>query len=68
MSLKTFHIVFITVSTVLSGVFTLWCVRELSRTQHAAAGVGAALGAIGVVALLVYGVRFIRRVKNVGYL
>ncbi len=68
MSLKAFHIIFITVSTLLSGVFTLWCARELSRTENAAAGVGAALGAIGVVALLVYGVRFIRRVKGLGYL
>jgi hypothetical protein len=53
---------------VLSAVFALWCLRELSRTQDLGAGIGAALGAAGVVGLLVYGVRFVRRMKDVGYL
>lgn len=68
MSLKAFHIVFITVSTLLSGVFALWCARELSRSPNAAAGIGAAVGALGVVALLIYGVRFLKRARDVGYL
>ena len=65
MSLKAFHIVFISVSTVLSGVFALWCLRELNRSESVAAGVGAALGALGVIGLVVYGVVFLRRVRNV---
>jgi len=68
MSLKAFHIVFITISTLLSGVFALWCVREFSHSRGFGAGAGAAIGALSVVGLLVYGVRFLRRARDVGYL
>ena len=68
MSLKAFHIVFISVSTVLSAVFALWCFREFARSQQPVAFVGGALGALGVAGLLVYGVRFVRRARGVGYL
>jgi hypothetical protein len=68
MSLKAFHLVFIAASTVLSAVFTLWCIRELSRTPSAAAAAGAACGALAVVALAIYSVRFLKRAKIVGFL
>jgi hypothetical protein len=53
---------------VLSAVFTLWCIRELSRTPSAAAAAGAACGALAVVALAIYSVRFLKRAKIVGFL
>jgi len=68
MSLKAFHIVFITVSTLLSAVFALWCLREFSHSRAMGAGAGVAIGALGAIGLLVYGVRFVRRAKDVSYL
>lgn len=68
MSLKAFHILFISVSTVLSAVFALWCFREFARTDQPAALAGGVLGAVGVAALLVYGVRFVKRARRVGLL
>jgi predicted membrane protein len=68
MSLKAFHIVFISVSTVLSAVFALWCFREFSRSDHAAAAAGGVLGMFAVAGLLVYGVRFLKRARGIGYL
>ncbi len=68
MSLKAFHIVFISVSTVLSAVFALWCFREFSRSESVAAAAGGVLGVLAVAALLVYGVRFLRRARGLSYL
>lgn len=68
MSLKAFHIVFITAAVLLSfGVGGL----ELSRFQQTREamdlwfGVG---GCAGGVALIAYGVYFLKKLKNISYL
>ena len=68
MSLKTFHIFFIAVSTVLCVVFGLWATRDFRQSGnllHMALGVGSFLGS----GLLVwYGAWFLRKLKNESYL
>ncbi len=58
MSLKTFHIFFISVAVLLCIGFGVWCLREGSRT---ALGIGSFLVAV---ALVVYEVNFLRRFKT----
>ncbi len=68
MSLKTFHIFFIILSTLLAVAFGVWAVDDYGRSRsgiHLALGVGSFI-ASG--ALVVYGVWFLRKLKNVGYL
>lgn len=68
MSLKAFHIVFIAVSTLLAVGYGMW---ELVR--YAESGnvwmLAAGLASFGVgVGLVVYGVRFLKKLKHIGYL
>ncbi len=68
MSLKAFHIVFILLSILLTVVFGFWAVDDYGRSAsrvHLALGVGSFI-ASGV--LVGYGVWFLRKLKNVGYL
>jgi hypothetical protein len=68
MSLKAFHLVFVTVSVVLSLGFGAWAMADYRRSGDAESlwwGVGSFAGAI---ALLVYGRWFLRKLKGVGYL
>jgi flagellar biogenesis protein FliO len=68
MSLKAFHVFFVLVSVLCALGFGAWSVAEYART-----GKGSSLGfAIGgfaaAVALVVYGLWFLRKLKNVSYL
>ena len=68
MSLKAFHIFFITVSTLLCVVFGVWATRDFNHSGnwlHMALGVGSFLGS-GV--LVWYGVWFLRKLKGWSYL
>jgi len=68
MSLKAFHIVFITVSTLLAVGFGVWSLRAYQtggRTLDLAFGFGSLVGAV---ALLVYGRYFLKKLKSVSYL
>ncbi len=68
MSLKAFHIVFVTVCTLFCLGLGLWGLREHRLTQdtgNLVLGVGALVGAV---ALIVYGRWFLRKLKNVSYL
>lgn len=68
MSLKTFHIVFVTVSTMLALGFGIWACREYRVSGDGTtllAGVGSLLVAV---ALVVYGFWFLRKLKWVSYL
>ncbi len=68
MSLKTFHIFFIVLSTLLAVAFGVWAVDDFGRSAswvHLALGVGSFIGS-GV--LVWYGVWFLRKLKHVGYL
>jgi hypothetical protein len=69
MSLKTFHIVFITASTLLAfgfGVWSVWGYLAAART-----GAGLVLGVLSLavgVGLVVYGRYVLRKLRNISYL
>ena len=68
MSLKTFHIFFILVSTLLALALGVWAIDDFG--QSASPG-NLALGSgsfIASGALLSYGIWFLRKLKNVSYL
>ncbi len=64
MSLKAFHVVFVTVATLLAMGVGVWCLR-IRESGYVPIG----MVSIGVaVALVVYGVWFLRKMKGVSYL
>lgn len=64
MSLKTFHIFFIAISSLLAFGFGAWCFAQGS-SSYAAVGAGSLLSG----ALLVhYGVKFLERFRHVSFL
>jgi len=64
MSLKGFHIFFITVSTLLAFGFAAWCARMFIN-EHADLylGMGGTSFMAGI-GLIVYGVSFLRKIKH----
>lgn len=66
MSLKSFHLLFITLSTLLAIGFGIWELKGYiasSDAMHLAAGVGSFVIAL---ALVVYGIRFMRKYLMLG--
>ena len=64
MSLKGFHIVFITFSTLLALVLGVWCIR-VNLAEGAPVYLAGAIGSfVAAVALIVYGVWFYRKMKR----
>jgi len=69
MSLKAFHVIFITVSSLMLFGFGAWMLREYRGPEGASSDLGWAVGAIiGGVSLLVYEGFFLKKLKNVSYL
>lgn len=65
MSLKTFHVVFVLVCTVLALGFGAWAIRSYrlnGETDTLIAGIGSFLGAIG---LLWYGRWFLHKLRGI---
>lgn len=67
MSLKAFHVAFVAISTLGAIAFALWCLRHAPAAGSAYYAMGAA-SALLAVALVVYGVWFLKKMKNVSYL
>lgn len=68
MSLKAFHLVFVTASVLLAFGFAAWSLTnyfEAKRAVDLAFGLGSVL--IGV-ALIVYGRYFLKKLKHISYL
>ncbi len=68
MSLKAFHIIFISLSTLLALGFAAWCaVMYLAgrSTVHLVLGILSLLAAVG---LVVYGRYVLKKLKNISYL
>ncbi len=68
MSLKAFHIVFVTVSVLMAFGVAAW---ELQTFQVSGRTIDLALGAgfaVAGVTLLVYGRYFLKKLKNISYL
>ncbi len=69
MSLKALHIVFILASMLLCAAFGAWAVVNFeAQGGGTLAKTYVAGSAAGLVALLVYGVYFLRKLRNVSYL
>lgn len=68
MSLKAFHIFFIVLSVLLAFGFALWALgayRSGGPASMVGVGIASALCGIG---LILYGVRFLRKLRHVSYL
>ena len=68
MSLKAFHIVFVTTAVVLCVGFGIWAIRKYQThgdTLSVVAGIGSLVGAV---VLVLYGRWFLRKLKGVGLL
>lgn len=68
MSLKAFHVIFVSMSMLLCAVFGFWAVlqyRVAGNASHLAAAIGSFAG---IPVLLIYGRWFLRKLRHVGYL
>lgn len=68
MSLKAFHIVFVTASVLLAFGLAAWAFvnyTETRRMTDLAAGIGSSVAGVG---LLAYGRYFLKKLKNISYL
>lgn len=68
MSLKAFHVVFITVSIVLCVGVGLWALREYRAQGDIVTLLAGLFSLASAVILLVYGRWFLRKLRGVGYL
>lgn len=68
MSLKAFHIVFVSLSILLAFGFAAWCFAQYGdghRSADLIYGIGSAVAGIG---LIFYGKYVLRKLKNISYL
>lgn len=69
MSLKAFHIVFITAATLLAIGFGFWGITEYRVGDGSGVDLALGIGSFVVAAgLLWYGKYFLRKLKNISYL
>ncbi len=68
MSLKTFHIVFITVSTILCVGVGIWAISGYRSRGDVASLVVGVVALVAAVALVWYGLWFLKKLKGVSYL
>jgi hypothetical protein len=69
MSLKAFHVVFITASSVLAFAVGVWMLREYRSPEGTSGDLAYGLASLAVgIGLLVYERFFLRKLRNVSYL
>jgi hypothetical protein len=68
MSLKAFHIVFVTVSTLVAFFFAAWLVHNYFETKAIGSLLGAIAAFLAGVGLIWYGKSVMRKLKNISYL
>ncbi|TSA40805.1 MAG: hypothetical protein D4R57_01395 [Verrucomicrobiales bacterium] len=68
MSLKSFHLIFITAASLLAFGFGWWMLRAYSDSGMKADQIYGVTSLVVGAALLVYEVFFIKKLKNVSYL
>jgi hypothetical protein len=68
MSLKAFHIAFIALAILLALGFALWMFLTDMKASAAARVTGGGCSIIVASALTAYGIRFLKKLKHVGYL
>jgi Na+/proline symporter len=64
MSLKSFHIVFVTVCTLLFTFLSLWSFLISPDKTGVIGGIGY-VGIVGIILTLIYGVYFMRKAKRI---
>jgi hypothetical protein len=69
MSLKAFHLIFITASSALAFGFGVWSLKDYwspdGRLMNLLFGIGSIVAGVGLIAYERY---FLKKLKNVGYL
>ena len=69
MSLKAIHIIFILASSFMTAMFGVWAAREYFGPESSPIFLVYALVAVaGLVALLIYGRYFLKKLKHISYL
>ena len=68
MSLKTFHIIFVAVSTLLAFFFAGWLLNNYLATKAIGALIGAILSALVGVGFIWYGKAVLKKLKRISYL
>jgi F0F1-type ATP synthase assembly protein I len=68
MSLKAFHLVFITAATLLAFGFGIWLAKNFFSTGGAGNLISALLSFGAGIGLIVYECYFLKKTKDVGYL
>jgi hypothetical protein len=68
MSLKSFHILFIAVSALTCLGFGLWLLVGQDGSSSFLSVAGSAVSFLAAAALMVYGVKFVRRFRHVSYM
>jgi len=68
MSLKAFHIVFVTASILLAFGFGVWSLLDFRDHGHAAELIGGIVSVLVGFALIAYAKAILRKLKNISYL
>ena len=68
MSLKAFHVLFVTLSTLLAVGFGLWSAERFLEAGGAAPLAWAVAGFAAAASLVTYGLWFLRKLRGVSYL
>ena len=64
MSLRTFHVIFIIASIVLSLFVAVWAIREYQATRSAGALALGIVFVVGGIAMVIYGQRWFKKLKE----
>jgi hypothetical protein len=69
MSLKALHLVFVNAFSILAFCFAAWLFKRYFTPEGQALDLAGGLGSIiAGIAIIVYGVRFLKKLKNISYL
>jgi len=67
-SLKAFHIFFVTLSVMLAVGFTIWALNDYRTSERASSLVGAGISSVGAIGMIVYGRWFLQKLRRQSYL
>ncbi|MFQ5591074.1 MAG: hypothetical protein ACE5HE_07930 [Phycisphaerae bacterium] len=67
MSLKTFHVVFVTLSTLLAAAFGVWAARDFMRSDQLSSLIVSTVSLLTAAALPFYGRWVLRKLRGVGW-
>lgn len=68
MSLKAFHIAFISLSVLMCFGCGAWGLAQYTQSHSANHLLFAIVGLLGGIGLIIYGIRFLRKLKGISYL